>query len=429
LNNNPIKPNEEIVMPANPNIPPAPDFERRHNVTQELTFDIELLTPMLGGATESYRPDVSMPVRSQAVKGQLRFWWRTMQTAAATAVDLREREMALWGSVEHPSAVTVSIENSGPVKHEVYKQADAESKYPPYVLFPLPSIDDGSLKIITQHSFVLHLGFSADLPQIEKSDLENATKLWFLFGGVGARTRRGCGSLYCAELMETFQSVEAIAEFVYRAGIEEEKDYGASPWPRLKGGALFLSASSETDPTVAWKRLLDRYAGFRQGRDIGRAHGHGNRPGRSYWPEADALRRITGTVHGRHAPVHTAGNWFPRGAYGMPVEFEFRNEPTDPLGRKFFLQPQTNERWPSPVIMKIIKLADGSLIEACLILNAALPESIAVKEGGAVLHRLSASEQPLAHIGKTMPAAAPLHDNEHPYTALTRHLGLKEVQP
>lgn len=415
-------------MPTNQCIPPAPDFVKRHNVTEELTFDIELLTPMLGGATESYRPDVSMPVRSQAVKGQLRFWWRTMQTATSV-VDLREREMALWGSVEHPSAVTVSINNTGPVKHEVYTQADAESNYPPYVLFPLPSIDDGSLKIITQHRFFLNLRFPADLPQIEQLDLEKATKLWLLFGGVGARTRRGCGSLYCAELMENFYSLQAISEFLHQAGIDENKNYGTSPWPRLTGGALFLSSSPERDPTAAWTRLLGRYAAFRQGRGIGREHGHGNRPGRTYWPEADALRRITGAIHGRHAPVHRAGNWFVRGAYGMPVEFEFRNEPTDPVGRKFFLQPEQHERWPSPVVLKIIKLADGNLIEACLVLNAALPESLAVKEGGRTLHRLVATERPLMHIGKIMPPGAPLHTAENPYAALARHLGLREVQP
>ena len=113
----------------------------------------------------------------------------------------------------------------------------------------------------------------------------------------------------------------------------------------------------------------------------------------------------------------------------MPVEFEFRNESTDPIGRKFLLQPERHERWPSPIVLKIVKLADGSLIETCLILNASLPESLAVKEGRNTLHSLSSDEYPLSHSGKNMPSGAPLQTAEHPYTALARHLRLQEVQP
>ena len=43
------------------------------------SFKFELITPMFGGDAESWQLDLKNPVRCQAVKGQLRFWWRTMQ--------------------------------------------------------------------------------------------------------------------------------------------------------------------------------------------------------------------------------------------------------------------------------------------------------------------------------------------------------------
>jgi len=88
------------------------------------------------------------------------------------------------------------------------------------------------------------------------------------------------------------------------------------------------------------------------------------------------------------------------------------------------LQPCSGDRWPSPVILKIIKLGNGQLLETCLILNAAMPARLELRDERRSLRTLSANEMPLASAGKTMPVPGPILTNENPYDGLIRHLGL-----
>jgi hypothetical protein len=95
---------------------------------------------------------------------------------------------------------------------------------------------------------------------------------------------------------------------------------------------------------------------------------------------------------------------------------------------KFFLQPEGAERWPSPVILKVIKLNEQLTLRVCLILNQAVPNELVLK-GDHLDHVLTPDELPLSYTGKTMPDnAAMLRSGENPYKALIRHFGLTEVQ-
>ena len=60
------------------------------------SFRFDLITPMFGGDAESWQLDLKNPVRGQAVKGQLRFWWRSMQNETDPIILLR-KENRLWG--------------------------------------------------------------------------------------------------------------------------------------------------------------------------------------------------------------------------------------------------------------------------------------------------------------------------------------------
>ena len=112
----------------------------------------------------------------------------------------------------------------------------------------------------------------------------------------------------------------------------------------------------------------------------------------------------------------------------MPIQSEFRNAPGDPTG-KFYLQPEGQERWPSPVFLKVIKLNDTTILRVCLILNHAVPQSELTGDHLDKPHLLSEQEAPMSYEGKTMPPEANmLHSGESPYAALIRHLDLTEVK-
>lgn len=396
-----------------------------------LRYHVNLITPMAGGGSDSWVPDIFQPVRCQSVKGQLRFWWRSIQPRT-TPRQLFEIEKNLWGGpgIQNgdegtASAIRIHVNCvSGDRKPVRYQ--DLENELPDYVLFPMAMLSPEQQKLWTVLSFDLAL----QVPENYREQIEDTVRLWILFGGLGARTSRGCGSLFCKEVMEAFQQAEDIVAFWRGFQNRAQSPFGDAGYPTIINSRLGVSLqANQAEPWTVWNSLLSSFKAFRQGPGIARNRGQGNRPGRTYWPEADAIRRITGDHAPDHEPEHDAGNWFPRGAYGLPIQTEFKNAQGDPTD-KFFLQPTGKERWPSPVILKVIQLPNTACIKTCLMLNHAMPEDIELLQGQNVLHALATDEHPMAYTGKTMPAhAGMLHSNENPYDALFRHLDVEEVGP
>lgn len=403
-------------------------FIRGESPEEILSYDMELLTPMLGGGVKSWQPDFNNLIRLQAIKGHLRFWWRTMQHCTDEAV-LREQEDALWGSTKAASKVKLSIIPQGqPTVIELRREGNyiQYGTLPGYVLFPLQGqTDRDRFAIITDQKFQLTIHCRSAV----RETVNNAVKLWILFGGLGARTRRGCGSISCRHIMGEFSSPMEIAQFIrsFQSTDNIAWDFTFAPYPQLQNCRFaWRLLQGKGDAKAGWEAFLSRYGEFRQKVGIARniSTTARNRPGRTRWPEADAIRRLTGSTTGLHSPTHHAGNWFPRGAYGLPIQTEFRNEHSDPQG-KFMLQPKDYDRWPSPVILKVIKFSNGDILETCLILNHSLPGAITLK-GQGVDHILADTEKPLAFSGKVMPANAPLKSGTSPYEGLIKFLKLTE---
>ncbi|MDO5675374.1 MAG: type III-B CRISPR module RAMP protein Cmr1 [bacterium] len=417
-----------------------PEFHPGVGRCWEKKYQIELLTPMAGGGTASWKPDFGNPVRTQAIKGQLRFWWRTMQPLPLfTSAQLKAAEDTFWGNTEGASPIRLNVLVNGqaqPVnigwggRGDNYLQF-RDAGLPGYVLFPLQNSfdpEDECQLIASGLSFTLTVQCPNTAAVIET--VKNTVKLWVLFGGLGARTTRGCGSLYCPEIMEDFPDGAAIKRFIDSVTPEGSPDLGSAPWPML-GNCKFGLASipAANDAQQLWCTYLDQYGEFRQGgtyaREPGTARG---RPGRSRWPEPDAIRRITGTF-GTHQPRH-GHQWFPRAAYGMPIETSFntRSDPTDPKG-KFNLQPAGSPRWPSPFILKVVKLANQTLAKAWLLLNHSLPHDLVLRAAPPYSdYELEGAEHPANYIGKqllhgrTVPAVG-----TSPHQALIDYLGIPEV--
>lgn len=433
------------------------------NVT--LSYTIELLTPMIGGGTTSWQQDPAQPIRPSAIKAQLRFWWRTMQ-GFETKEELLEAESEIFGSTQKASEVNVRV-LVDPKSVELRKLGVSETRrpdgkvikrrdfrgLPKYVLFPFEELDrtkrkeDDFFAVTDAARFQLVV----ECPDRFRETLENAVKLWILFGGVGSRTRRGAGSLICREangneVNNWFSNGADLAAWL-KGLVESQPDPppASSRYARLRKGTLaFRTLPPATQAISAWNSLLgtnsDQGLGyFRQGEERGRRKrsAGSNRPGRSFWPEADSIREITGEHAGRHAPDHPALKWFPRAAFGLPIQFKFSTagDPGCPNGprdsSKFNLLPQEGgisfERWPSPCLLKVIALANGSLIAACLFLNSKRP-GLCLK-GRSVDYSAPPDELPENYKIKDMGPRAPLVANEGPTTALVRQLGLTQKFP
>jgi CRISPR-associated protein Cmr1 len=112
-----------------------------------------------------------------------------------------------------------------------------------------------------------------------------------------------------------------------------------------------LVLKNATNAGKAWKDAVKKLRDFRQQRNPG----NGNRPGRSHWPEPDAIRRLTGQNSPNHVPKRTEGheisNVFPRAAFGLPIIFHFKDTNAgDPADHT--LQAQGHDRLASPLILR-----------------------------------------------------------------------------
>jgi CRISPR-associated protein Cmr2 len=292
-------------------------------------YSCKLVTPLYGGGVVAGEVDREMPIRAASLRGQMRFWWRVACDSFDDQQAMFKREREIWGGIgdKKPVASRVSLrvrnvsaleikpahrypsdpENPGKLKSFPLVEAWAEA----YALFSA----QGRLaknrrdfeekpKALAQKgmTFDLLVGMASALTDQQRGEVERSLRWWASFGGIGARTRRGLGSVQVTGL-----------DPVSAAEVQE------------RGGRLVLRPPVG-DATAAWKASVGLLKEFRQGLKVGRnspSAGSKSPAGRSLWPEADSLRELSGAAEPRHAKRLVNVDAFPRAAFGLPIVFHF----------------------------------------------------------------------------------------------------------
>ena len=342
--------------------PVLPDARQR-----QIVLSYELVTPMYGGGKESQKPDMAMPVRASAIRGQLRAWWRLLASAQYDAQTLRTEEFDLWGGPDKntpkASRVMLQVRYVDKVRaepwaiYETRRNGDGYQAIPTpqpwahaaYALFPAQgkasraSIEQQPHSLIKAGmTFEMVIGFSAPINAKQQELLWQSVRWWSQFGGLGARTRRGLGAIQLKQVSD-----HSLKETLLKnIDANEAQQHGC----RL----VKFNRPSES-ATRAWIDAISRLQRFRQ-IGVGR-RSHSNR---SMWPEPDAIRQITGQSSSRHQHPVTEGSFFPRAAFGLPIIFKFKddgqqayNEPSQTsLQPKLGGEDKPRERMASPVILR-----------------------------------------------------------------------------
>lgn len=351
---------------------PAPDTHGLKEAAAEtgqhkgdtLQYHCTLVTPMYGGGVQAGEVDAAMPIRATAIRGQLRQWWRLLHRKQfETTQQMFEAERAIWGGLGDEttlakSKVRVNVKPDDGRKPTLqptatYTQRDGKmrgpdfGRYPGYALFPAQgksergAITEQPKSLLKEGmTFQLTLHLDPGLDSDQRAQVLTALRWWANFGGVGARTRRGCGAV---QVLDAKKQCVGVSE-------QEAADHG---W-RL------VLAGSSANAIDAWGTAIGHLRDFRQKPGIARNPGQGARPGRSRWPEPDAIRRITGEASEHHAPAHPAGNVFPRAAFGLPIITHFKQErewrQKDPQDSTLKPVPKgsdrPSERMASPLILR-----------------------------------------------------------------------------
>lgn len=359
-------------------LPPVSDEELKkiaaRRTEEEKTYTIKLITPMYGGGVVAGENEQDRPVRVPSVRGNLRFWWRaTRGTAFPSLEELKRREADIWGSTERASPTWVEVDCTPYNQSRDYNgDYGFDNRYGPefYAVFPAANQENRHNLVKEGLSFTLRLHYRKEY----EMDVQCAAWAWVNFGGLGARTRKGCGALFCRELApknaETFGTW--LKENLQRYGVTSSV---VSKLPYLSKKILFGKA--EGAALTAWSKGLAAIKEFRQGKGFARGKGSEGRPGRSYWPEPDTIRRALKS----HAPAHTPDpnkpDGFPRALFGLPIVFHFRDERAgDPSTEAY---PKGKKRMASPVLIKPLGTQDGQFLPVVLFLDGTRPREVELK--------------------------------------------------
>jgi CRISPR-associated protein Cmr6 len=178
------------------------ELSQRLDSPQRRRFEceLELVTPaFLAGAFQKAQ---DCDLRGATLRGQLRWWWRTMHAGHLDPRLLRRLETAIWGAASEGSAVRIAIQ---PIDHSApvaFGSRDALN----YLAYGMR--DAGRVQKPAGSKWALTIaardtGFRSDPKQPDKRIAADAAlgqaraALWLLthYGGVGAKGRKGFGSL------------------------------------------------------------------------------------------------------------------------------------------------------------------------------------------------------------------------------------------
>jgi CRISPR-associated protein Cmr1 len=321
------------------------------------------MTLLYGGGAEAGENDAFDPFRIPSIRGHLRFWWRATKGAACSSLEqLRKHERMIWGDTEQRSGVALRT-----ITTERGRELDAlarterwEYQEPRYALFPAQEDRKNIKKVYEGGRFRLEISAREDVIE----DVNAALWAWATFGGIGGRTRRGCGAIYCANYAGTWMA-DAIA------GSPDQR----RPWPVLKGGRVVIG-SRESPWRECWRECIRVLQQFRQDR---------YRPqGRSRWPEADEIRRKRQQWSSEHAPANPQRG-FPRAALGLPIVFQFKT-PGDPEPNTLTVKPVGEEkegRMASTVILRPLATSSTMAKPMLVVLKSARPRELVLRQRGA----------------------------------------------
>lgn len=360
-------------------------MSRRHPVDIKLT--LEITTPAFLGGAEPRRVDRYLPVRPSAVRGALRSWFRTAAAALMPATGLRaqsevvqnlyEAEARVFGSTERRSAVSVSPPVGPDARHikKYGKELPDNRQWPGlrYLGYGAFGSKDGVHFIEPPARFDLVL--RAPRPFDGLLELLSATVwLWIHLGGLGARVRRGFGSLRLCQYdglicpdshLRTASSPEAVSEHLSE-GVAWALDVFRSSLPLL-GPSAIAGDGRETHPRL---RTLDDLSDFVVLPPYATAEEALEQAGRLFRDFRSTLRRrdlglqplpdyfaVKEAVARRETPRMAE-----RAAFGLPLRYFFRSlheKSTWVLSREP-RERKRYERLASPLHFRVHPVGDAS---------------------------------------------------------------------
>jgi CRISPR-associated protein Cmr1 len=349
----------------------APTLEAPEQNTWNL--ELQTMTPMFGGSAKPREVDAGNPVRAASVRGHLRFWWRATAGAKySSAEKLFEAEEAIWGSAEKHGAVSVIVKQAT-ASNDVQPSSFGTRQEPHerFFLHPFnsqkgraqqPALPEATGK--RDVTFTLVVSFKPDSSNDWIDAVRTAIRAWLAFGGVGARTRKGTGSLQVSSANRAEWLPGNTGELENWFVIAKAADRNRVDHPILVDARGVFGQPKRAEQ--AWKELSIFWARFRKGHFTQKNPVYNSRNGSS-WEDHRTLQELS-----RDDQNIALVKPF----LGLPIVYQGFGG-TAFAGTLNAVAPN-GSRLASPVILKPVAFADGTVRSMVLVLNAPRPSRIKI---------------------------------------------------
>lgn len=339
-----------------------------------LIYDLEIITPgFSGGAVPQERAEI----RPSAVRGQLRWWFRTLggfKSLEGSFPNLKAQEDFIFGTIagNEGDCGKLSIRVSTPVMPLSSANADdlsAGMNTPlGYALFPLRPFgnNDGKRGVLAEGTrFELQLIWRG--PAHLKSDINSLICIWGNLGALGFRSRRGFGSLKPVSQGVTLE--KAFEVFLLPQGIRVRKIRQADPLGSWRKTAEILlhwyrSWRQHGQMYRRWNRQTQNWVTIPENQRAENRAKPGFRFARRDHNEGLDVQGTRAPANDPESPFGNKGVTF-RPTLGLPIIqfFSSLGGPHGPIARKgatvnWEMDPDGG-RFASPVILRPHKDAKG----------------------------------------------------------------------
>ncbi len=324
---------------------------------KKVSFTLETVTPLfLGGADPRGRPEL----RAASVRGALRFWLRALLGGIIGDNDLdalRQAESAVFGSTDTGASPVVVRVWHGSLRTQSFSELAANRAGVCYLYFAARGTrrEAERCAIVAESSFKLLLNVRAGVSELDNMALQRAyAALWLLthLGGLGARSRRGAGSLQATQAPgEPTNLPSLIVRATTPDELQKELADGLRCLRQLvsttsPGSINTPSAFDVLHPNVCKVWVVNR--SFNSWEEALDTIGQVMQQFRCRYPSDYANVKAAVQGRGLNQPVQ-------RAAFGLPIVFYYRSLG----GQRGTLEGERHDRRASPLMMRVAKLTNG----------------------------------------------------------------------
>ncbi|MBI3326914.1 MAG: type III-B CRISPR module RAMP protein Cmr1 [Nitrospinae bacterium] len=356
---------------------------------ERLQLTCEVVTPLFCAGADQQMPEIRVP----SIRGAMRFWFRALHGAVVgdDIKALQQRESAVFGATEQASKVKVRVHSSQlPIGQFDFRES---LRYMGYGL--AETRENPARRYIAPGA-----KFSLELLSLDTACLRQAAVALCLFlnlGGMGARSRRGWGSL-CATTeagadvlkfvlplgsghKDRLQSMLRLARHSVVAVDRTPTDQSAEipSYPTLLPGywrMKLVSVNEQRQPFRNWQEALN-WAGqrLRRFREAPSGELHKTRDGRFSYKVGRDYGQMKGVF--AQAPADHVGP-LSLPIFGLPIQYRFQSEGN----QQARVIAEHHDRRGSPLWVRAFKGASGVLLGFMLFKAQFLPDGELLKLEG-----------------------------------------------